>query len=313
MVTFAAISWLALSTQAPPVNPLKPEATIKEEAGFQRAVFTSAKGTITVILPTDIAQGDTISGTYFTDEKAKDVEGIQIDLGDAHGPPPEIANNPRRKWVVPLNAGPRLSLTVWTSDGVSFGTTYVLVATKKPGLSEFNFPNFARIAAPLLIPGPFDGDAENTTIKAAGVECPVLAESPRGVVALIPSSMKMGESTVELQEQRAKAEAPIRMLTVLISSPKASISIGEPSNVTLKVDGLVGVSLTKLPMIIVENLTPKVVNLEGRIKHYIETRASEDGTYSRTLLLTRVSTGKFAISATVDPGPGTKVVPNNGH
>jgi hypothetical protein len=125
--------------------------------------------------------------------------------------------------------------------------------------------------------------------------------------------MKMGESTVELQEQRAKAEAPIRMLTVLISSPKASISIGEPSNVTLKVDGLVGVSLTKLPMIIVENLTPKVVNLEGRIKHYIETRASEDGTYSRTLLLTRVSTGKFAISATVDPGPGTKVVPNNGH
>jgi hypothetical protein len=309
MVNIVAVFWLATTVQPHQDDLVKPEATIKEELGFLRAIFTSAKGTITVILPSDIAQGDTISGTYFTDEKAKDVTGIQIDLGDAHGPPPEIINSPRRKWEIPSSAGPRLSLTVWTTDGVSFGTTYVSVGTKKAKPAQFNIPNFARIAAPLLIPGPLDGDAENTKMSVAGVNCPVVAESPRGAVALIPSAMKMGESLVELQEQKMKAEAFTRMLSVLISSPKTTLSLGEPSGVTLKVDGLAGVSATKLPMVILENLTPKVVDLEGRVKHYIVTKPEEDGTFSKTLSLTRIAAGKFAVSATVDPGPGTKVSP----
>jgi len=43
--------------QAPPQgDAAKPVATIKEEIGFLRATFSSAKGTITVILPSDIAK-----------------------------------------------------------------------------------------------------------------------------------------------------------------------------------------------------------------------------------------------------------------
>lgn len=309
MVTVAAIFWLATTVRPLQVGLAKPEATIKEESGFLRAIFTSSKGTITVILPSDIAQGDTISGTYFTDAKTKDLVGVQIDLGDAHGPPPEVVNSPRRKWDIPDDAGPRLSLTVWTTDGVSFGTTYVSVGTKKAKPIQFNIPNFVRIAAPLLIPGPLDGDAENTKVSVAGVDCPIIAESPRGAVALIPSAMKMGESLVELHEQTVKAEAFTRMLSVLISSPKTNISLGEPSSITLKVDGLAGVSANKLPMVILENLTPKVVDLEGRIKHFVVTKPEEDGTFLKTLTLTRIAPGKFAVSATVDPGPGTKVTP----
>ena len=284
-------------------------ATIKEEVGFYRAVFTSAKGTITVILPSDIAQGDTISGTYFPDAKTKDLTDIQIDLGAAHGPPGEIANNPRRKWDIPSDAGPRLSLTVWTPDGTSFGTTYVNVAAKKPRATVFNFPNFARTGAANVISGPFDGDAENTSIKAAGVACAVVAESPRNAVMLIPSSMKLGVSTVELSEPNQKAEGPTRMVSVLISSPKATLARNEITSVTIKVDGLMGVLPNKAPMVILENLTPKVIDLEGKIKHFIFVKPEEDGTYLRTFNVQSILAGNFAVSATVDPGPGTKVEP----
>ena len=302
---------LALITPAFQGELIKPEVAVKEETGFLRATFVSVKGTITVILPSDIAQGDTISGTYFTDVKAKDVTDVQIDLGKAHGSPGEISNNPRRKWDIPKDAEPRLSLTVWTPDGFSFGTTYVSVATKQPPVTQFNVPNFARIGSPCFIGGPLDGDAENTTLKAAGVECPIVAECPRGAVAIIPSSMKMGLSTVEFDEFKQHVEAPMRMLSVLISTPRASIAVGEPSSITLKVDGLMGVLPDKLPMIVVENLTPKVVDLQGKLKHFIVAKPNEEGVYMSTLSLNRVAAGKFAISAVVDPGPGTKISASN--
>jgi hypothetical protein len=283
--------------------------TIKEDAGFFRAIFTSPKGTITVILPNDICQGDTISGTYFPDVKAKDLVDVQVDLGMSHGPPPEIANSPRRKWTVPTDAGPRLSLTVWTPDGTSFGTTYVAVGPKKSKPTVFTIPNFCRIGATNAIQGPFDGDAENTKVKATGVECAVVAESPRNAVVLVPSSMKLGQTNLELNEDKVSAEAQTRMLSVLISSPKVSLNHGESSSVTLKVDGLMGALPNQLPMIILENLTPKVVDFEGRVKHFIIAKPMEDGTYSTTLGVTNIMAGKFAISATVDPGKGTKVEP----
>ncbi len=288
---------------------VKPEATIKEDAGFLRATFTSAKGTITVILPSDIAQGDTISGTYFPDAKAKDVTDVQIDLGTSHGPPPEIANSPRRKWDVPSDAGARLSLTVWTPDGVSFGTTYVNVNAKKAKLTQFTFPNFARIGATTVISGPFDGDADNTIVKSTGVECAVVAESPRNAIVLVPSSMKMGQNTIELSEPKQKAEASTRFVTVQISSPKSSLSRGEVSSVTVKVDGLQGISAKQSAMIVVENLTPMVIDIDGKLKHFLFAKSTEDGTYSWTLGLHCLLNGKFGVGATVDPGPGTKVNP----
>ena len=306
MVFAAILGCLALAQQGEPTGPT---TTIKEEPGFLRATFTCAKGTITVILPSEINPGDTISGTFFPDAKAKDVTDVQIDLGTSHGPPPEIVNSPRRKWDVPPDAGPRLSLTVWTTDGTSFGTTYVNIGTKKPKPTQFNFPNFMRIGATAVINGPFDGDAENTVVKSTGVECAVVAESPRNAIVLVPSSMKMGQNTVELSEPKQKAEGPARFLSVQISSPKGSLSRGEVSTVTVKVDGLLGMPATQSAMIVLENMSPKVIDIEGKQKHFLFAKATEDGTYSWTLGITSLINGKFAVGAYVDPGPGTKIDP----
>jgi hypothetical protein len=301
-----SLALLALFGQPQGEAP-KSSATIKEEVGFLRAVFTSPKGTITVILPSDIAQGDTISGTYFPDAKAKDIADLQIDLGTSHGPPQEVANIPRRTWTVPADTGPRLSLTVWTPDGLSFGTTYVNVAAKKPKLTQFIIPSFLRTGAPAVMTGPFDGEADNTLIKATGVNCTSIAESPRSTVFLIPSSMKLGSSTLELNEQKQTIEAQTRMLSVLIGTPKASLNHSEKSSITVKVDGLMGVAGSQIPMIILENMSPKVIDLDGKIKHYLYAKPLEDGTFSTTLGITSLLAGPFAVTATVDPGPGTKV------
>ncbi len=86
MLALAEFALFALCAQQG--SDVKAVAVLKEEVGFQRATFTSSKGTVTVILPSEITQGDTISGTFFLDVKAKDVTDIQVDLGNSHGPPP---------------------------------------------------------------------------------------------------------------------------------------------------------------------------------------------------------------------------------
>ena len=309
MLALAEFALFALSGRQGDV--VKAFAVLKEEVGFQRATFTSSKGTVTVILPSEITQGDTISGTFFLDVKAKDVTDVQIDLGKSHGPPPEISNSPRRIWTVPLDSEPRLSLTVWTPDGVSFGTTYVSVGAKKPNPSQYNIPNFLRVSASGTIFGPFDGDAGNTRITATGVQCSVIAESPRASTFLVPTSMKLGLSTLELTEGKQSVESLTRMLSVKISSPRTTLNKNDVSSVTINVDGLNGVTDDRSPMVIVENLTPKVIDLEGKVKHYLFAKPLEDGTYSKTLSIQSILTGGFAIGATVDPGPGTKVNPKS--
>jgi len=90
-----------------------------------------------------------------------------------------------------------------------------------------------------------------------------VAESPRALL-LLSKLDEDGLATLELLEPSQKAEAPIRMLSVQISSPKTSLNHGDISSVTVKVDGLTGVLPSLLPIIILENLTPKIISLEAR-------------------------------------------------
>lgn len=286
----------------------KVDPTLKVEAGFYRATFTSPKGSVTVILPDDISSGDTISGTLFPDAKAKDIPDIQVDLGDSHGTASE-GNQQRRSWTIPNKITPRLSLTVWTPDGTSFGTTYIPIGNAKAKPTVFTIPFVARVGSPFVVKGPYNGDASDTKIQIGDLSVPVVAESPRQTVALAPSSLSPGESTLAVTEEKQKAMAVLRLLKVDLTTPKGSLAKGEKTDLTILVSGLSGVSPTNIPMIVVENLTPKTIDLDGKVKHFVFTKPDELGLYTRTFTITSLLPGGFSVSATVDPGVGTKVEP----
>lgn len=293
----------------------KKEPVIKNEAGFVRATFASPKGTVTVILPDDVTSGDTISGTIFADNKDFDFTTLQVDIGSAHGIAADLAS-PRRTWSIPQTTEPRLSLTAWTTDGISLGTTYLTVSPSKPKQPFFTIPSFARTASPIAIKGIYDGEAANTIVKAGEQVLPVVAESPRQTVALVPTVSIPGPTTFEVIENGQHAKAPTRLLKVSLSTPKTTLQKKETVELKLVVEGISDLGKDTAPMIVVENLTPKAIDLDGKVKHFLFAHPSKEGDYEHSFLVTSLMAGSFSISATVDPGSGTKIEPSkstNGH
>ena len=157
--------------------------------------------------------------------------------------------------------------------------------------------------------GPYSGDAANTVLKANDVSIPVVAESPRQAVALVPSQTLPGEGPLEVIEDGLHAKAMSRFLSINLTTPKTSLAKGEQTDLKITVEGILGVADSQIPMIVVENLSPKVIDLDGKAKHFLFAKPSKDGDYSHSFTVTSLLAGSFSVSAVVDPGVGTRVVP----
>ncbi|MBS1725708.1 MAG: hypothetical protein JST51_03240 [Armatimonadetes bacterium] len=288
----------------------KKEPVIKAENGFVRATFTSPKGPITVILPDDIQPGDTISGTVFPGSKDINIGDVQIDIGDVHGTVTD-PGSPRRTWKIPEGITPRLSLSGWINGGETLGTTYVPVgpSTKKP--DAYTIPSAARIGAPFVVKGPYDGEAANTTVFVGGQPIPIVAESPRQSVVIVPTLTETGPSKLVVEEGGQYAKGPIQLLRVDLSTPKSNLLRGEKSELKLHVEGLDGLQTKEAPMVVIENLTPSVIDLEGRPKHFVILKANAKGEFDRNFLITSILPGSFGVSAVVQPGTGTTAPPTS--
>lgn len=301
-LTLATYIWLGqLGSQ-------KREPVIQVEPGFIRAVFFSGKESLTLILPDQICSEDKISGTVFATNKEFKMENLQIDIGDAHGTAPE-PSSARRNWAIPKTEEPRISITAWTTDGVSWGTTFLPIATAKERPKAFNIPSFERIGAPFVIKGPFDGDPGTTSVKNGDQDLPIVAESPRQVVALIPTLSVPGETSFDVSEDAAHVKATTRILLVALVAGKTSLNRGDRTTLTMSVEGIQGLTREQSPMIIIENRSPKVIDLDGKVKHFVVAQPSKDGDFNHDFLVTSLLGGNFSVTATVDPGPGTNVAP----
>ncbi len=300
--TLAACLWFGQ------IGSQKRDPVVQAESGFIRATFFSGKETLTVILPDQICSEDKISGTVFASNKDFKMESLQIDIGEAHGSAPESSSS-RRTWSVPKTGEPRVSITAWTTDGVSWGTTFLPISSTKERPAKFNIPNFERIGAPFVIKGPFDGDPATTSVKNGDQDLPIVAESPRQVVALIPTLSVPGETTFDVSENDGHAKATTRILLVALVAGKTSLNKGDRTTLTMTVEGIQGLSREQSPMIIVENRSPKVIDLGGKPKHFVVAQPSKEGDFNHEFLITSLLGGSFSVTATVDPGPGTNVAP----
>jgi hypothetical protein len=182
--------------------------------------------------------------------------------------------------------------------------------------STFVVPPIGQQGRHLEIPGPFDGNTSNTTVRFGPVGSTVpdfekntenvsggfglirpLAESPRKIVVKSPSNV-VGPIQVLVQEGEKKTVSTHRNLGVNLSAPKTNLMRGEKTVVTVEVRGLEGIK-NDVPL----QLDSKgVINMDGGNFQNLRIKPSEvtrDGRYTTNRAITGVQSGGFGVTATV--------------
>jgi len=197
----------------------------------------------------------------------------------------------------------------------------VVMANFPPPSTSFAIPPIGQQGRPLEIPGPFDGNASNTTVRFGPVGSTVpdfekntervsggfglirpLAESPRKIVFECPSNVT-GPLTILVKEgDGVPTTGTMRNVGVQLSAPKTNLMRGEKTIVTIEVSGLAGI-IKDVPL----QLDSKgVITMEGGSFQNLRIKPEEvslDGRYKTTRTITGVQAGGFGVTATVIVGP----------
>ncbi len=226
----------------------------------------SNAGEIRVYLPTDIRAGDTISGTVVAVPAGKNdaqkatnasvLNGYVVSAGGGRAKP-----NERLTFAVSGIAAGTI-LTLIDKDGKSVGAkplpTNPTPAPRPP--SNFELPEIVQPGDPCAIQGPFDGDASDTKLTVGGKSAPTITESPRMAVAMCPSNVELGPTTIEVEDNGMSAQRECHSASVKLSAQR-TMQLGQSVPIEIQVMGLQGFS--KPIMLRLHNHTPGIVELRG--------------------------------------------------
>lgn len=290
--------------------PAKPG--VERGNGLATVVFPLEAGDIRIFLPDDLSAGDTITGTVVAEPKgATDAErnrnadvlsGIVVETPIA--PPTE--NGRFRTWRLPaLSQVTGLPFILKDSAGKTLGEATARVEPPRRNRpAYFDIPSVTVVGHPLEIPGPFDGNPANTSVKASGLQIPILAESPGKVVA--GSAALVGNVPVECAEGQQSRRQDSRFIMFSLQIADAVIRTGQSTTANLRVRGLEGVE-RPIPLILT-NHSPQIVRLEGG--DVVPVRiAKEDvgpeGQFERQLRVTATGVGVYTLSLQASRPVGT--------
>jgi hypothetical protein len=196
------------------------------------------------------------------------------------------------------------------SDTASASDEGIFVFTRPEPDSIYGVPSVGQTGKPVVITGPFDGNATNTgiTCEPTGSTQPpptytpgqpiyVLAESPRKAVFTSPSNLT-GPLQVTVDEGGKKTTAPFRNVGVNLTAPKTSLLKGEQTTLTVQVTGLQNLT-QPVPLTLECN---GVITMTGGTYQPLTIQPSQvrpDGTYTTTRDITGVQPGGWGATATV--------------
>lgn len=157
-------------------------------------------------------------------------------------------------------------------------------------------PTVGQVGRPILITGDFDGNAGNTVCKVGGAEILVIAESPRQAIFQAPWA-PLGATELSVKEAGIETKGSFRNVAVILSAPKTSLSKGEKTIVTIKVNGLEGIT-SAVPLKL--DATGVITMEGGNLQDFqIMPNNVTEGTYSTTREITGITAGGFNLTATV--------------
>ena len=169
----------------------------------------------------------------------------------------------------------------------------------------FVIPQLGQTGRPIVITGPFDGNASNTTINGSGLPrsaqdssgLQVIAESPRKAVFIAPTDIT-GPIDLHVTEGKTQTTGTYRNVGVNLSAPKTSLLKGESTTLTIQVSGLQGIA-QPVPLHLVKG---GVVSMQGGDVQTMSIKLAEvqsNGTFTTTRAITGVQAGVWSATATV--------------
>jgi hypothetical protein len=309
---------LLIPSPTPALGQDKVRAETETAWGLHTATFATPRGKIRMHLPDDLSAGDTISGTVIAEPAGKTEAERATNQDELNGYVVEIekqktsAMDKWGKWIIPAIpvGATAIPLILRDKDGREVTRTNVPVqpapptrAPTPPTSGDFQLPRIGQAGRPVAIQGPFDGEFPTTGIKIGGQEVPVLAESPRKLVARSPRHI-VGPTEIEVKEGNAVARGRLNNLGVTLTAPKTTLLKGERTMVTARVEGLQGLSREIYPIPFeMANRTPEIITFEGgrqTISHSISfDEVSPEGTWTFPTSVLATQAGEFNIAAMV--------------
>lgn len=201
----------------------------KTENDLRRITFRTEQGQLALLLPAQVAPGDTVSGTITltpsgrsAEERSRNEEALRAyKLELAFLPPTRVDSDQNRAvWTVPPapsedNHSQGFAVVLRDGSGQEIGRTTLPAASGGNVTSAttqenaFVLPPRGKAGAMLSIRGRFDGDAVTTNVRIGGdqasteaTELTVVAESPRLCVVQTPREAR-GKTQVTLREGSA--------------------------------------------------------------------------------------------------------------
>ncbi len=309
------VIYAALFTLGAWAPTLKENVVVRSGQGVKTIAFVRTEGTVRVYLPDDIRPGDTITGTVVSEPTGKSgqellknesvLNGLVVDVDG------QTQKGPGRlKFKLSSAAMGLMPILLKNPGGKTQSKTGIpllsnsegLPAVDSPGPQDYAIPPICQSGNFLPIPGAFDGDTRNTSVKIGGQTCAIFAESPRACLALAPRTAE-GQQTLELKEQGFTAVSPIQNVRVSLSAPKTTLLKGESTTVSVKVSGLAGVNPGLFPIPFqFSNLSPTQITMgsgSAMSVSLIQPEAVKDGTWTSSTSIQATLDGEFQVQGTI--------------
>lgn len=271
--------------------------------GLSVATFITPQGTIYVNLPSDMATGDTLSGTVVAQPKAEDpkqrsrlereLSEYVIRIGQQQIPI-SVGSVPLQ-FLAPSAA---TFLTLIDKKGNEVCRSEMPVTSALPAIGDFKLPTLGAQGQAIEILGIFDGKFETTRIQIGGQDMQLLAESPRRLF-FRNTSEQVGLNKIELREGDQLRQGTFRSLGIRLSAPKLNLLRGEGTTLTIVVTGLE--DLRESVPLVIENKSPGVISMAGGVYQTVMIAPDDvrQGTYTTERGLTGITPGGFTITGTV--------------
>jgi len=288
------------------------KSTTNVATGLQSTTFGTPQGEIIFNLSDDLLAGDTISGSIYVKpegQTAKEKARNSDKLGDYVI---EMENQKVNsssltfqafKWIIPEDVFGISTLVLKDKKGKEVARTRILIVpvSMETG-SEYKLQEIGQQGGSIEVMGKFDGDFSTTGLSIGGEDAPIIAESPRRMVAY-NNSKNFGVTEIEVRENGTSVKGEFRNIGIELSSPKLDLLKGEQTTLTVKVLGLEGIK-NPVPLVL-ENKSPSIIRMGGGEVQEITIMPNQvqDGVYTMRRPLTGIKRGSFTITGTVISDP----------
>ncbi len=284
--------------------------TVSTQKGLTTAVFNLPEGIIRVWLPNDIRPGETISGTIAAEPFGRNTKQSARNLDELKK---YQVNFDGQKFSVTGTGIPvqyRMSdtkmlqrfLSVINKEGVNAGEVSIPVPYNSSATQETGcrIPTHALTAAPMRIPGSFDGNSSNTRCRIGNAEAMVLAESPRQCIVQFPAD-RAGTQQTELKEnEKTLCNAPVSPVDMQVTTGRLNLRRGERSFIRVQITGLQ--QLPDTARLILNNISTDVVQMQPSDKYTVQLvpDSMTKGSYEETFDVQSIKPGSFTVLVDLD-------------